>query len=191
MWLAELLRDKGVSAAFFITGDKARALVRRQRLDVFEALRSHDIGYHTNHHSTHPTIAEYLEPCGWADGVAEGRAPRTLRSGPDPGPVRQAAVRLRHRRHFLGTAGTRRARRAGHPRPRPFVQQDRWRPQSALVRGGPVFRPLRSDRARGGRPPGPGPLHRPDRPAAADHPARGAVRGPHPAPSISAIPPCS
>lgn len=81
VWLAELLRDKGVSAAFFITGDKARALVRRQRLDVFEALRSHDIGYHTNHHSTHPTIAEYLEPCGWADGVAE--VARRERSGAD------------------------------------------------------------------------------------------------------------
>ncbi|MYU23650.1 polysaccharide deacetylase family protein [Streptomyces sp. SID8352] len=71
VWLADLLREKDVNGAFFLTGDKARALRQRQRLDVFEALRGHDVGYHTNHHSTHPTVAEYLEPHGWADGVAE------------------------------------------------------------------------------------------------------------------------
>ncbi len=64
VWLAETLRDKGVPAAFFVTGDKARALVRRQRLDEM-CIRD------TNHHSTHPTVAEYLEPRDWAGGVAE------------------------------------------------------------------------------------------------------------------------
>ncbi|MER5355642.1 polysaccharide deacetylase family protein [Kitasatospora sp. NPDC002551] len=69
--VAGLLRERGARAAFFVTGDKARALVRRGRPDVFEALRAHDVGYHTNHHSTHPTVAEYLERRDWADGVAE------------------------------------------------------------------------------------------------------------------------
>ncbi|MEU2433112.1 polysaccharide deacetylase family protein [Streptomyces sp. NPDC007861] len=80
-WLADMLRKRGVSGAFFLTGDKARALVRRQRHDVFEALRTHDIGYHTNHHSTHPTVAEYLAPLDWAKGVAEVVAQE--RSGAD------------------------------------------------------------------------------------------------------------
>jgi len=69
--VASLLSSRGIRATFKVVGEKARTLERRGRKDVIEALGRHDIGYHSNFHSVHPTPAEYLAVCGWADGVAE------------------------------------------------------------------------------------------------------------------------
>lgn len=69
--LAELLTQRGVRATFKVVGEKARTLERRGRKDVIVALRQHDIAYHANFHSVHPTPTEYLADCGFADGVAE------------------------------------------------------------------------------------------------------------------------
>jgi hypothetical protein len=69
--LAEMLTARGVRATFKIVGEKARVLEKRGRTDVIEALKKHDIGYHANYHSVHPTPAEYLADCGLLDGMAE------------------------------------------------------------------------------------------------------------------------
>ena len=69
--LAELLSQRNVRATFKVVGEKARVLEKRGRADVIAALRQHEIGYHTNFHSVHPTPAEYLAECGLLDGVAE------------------------------------------------------------------------------------------------------------------------
>ena len=69
--LADLLSRRGIRATFKLVGEKARVLEKRGRRDVIDALRRHDIGYHSNWHSVHPTVAEYLADAGWADGVAE------------------------------------------------------------------------------------------------------------------------
>src|SRR3989440_10955309 len=69
--LCELLTERGIRATFKIVGEKARVLERRGRRDVIEALKKHDIGYHTDFHSVHPTPSEYLADCGWLDGIAE------------------------------------------------------------------------------------------------------------------------
>ncbi len=69
--LAEFLTGLGVKATFKIVGEKARVLEQRGRTDVIEALRKHDIGYHTNWHSRQPTVAVYLQNAGWEDGIAE------------------------------------------------------------------------------------------------------------------------
>ena len=69
--VAEILTARGVRATFKLVGEKARRLERRGRADVIAALRKHDIGYHSNLHSVHPTPAEYLAEYGWPDGVAE------------------------------------------------------------------------------------------------------------------------
>jgi hypothetical protein len=52
---------------------------------VIAALKKHDIGYHSNYHSVHPTPSEYLAECGWADGVAEF----VRREGPGAADVRR------------------------------------------------------------------------------------------------------
>jgi hypothetical protein len=69
--LADLLSGRGVRATFKIVGEKARTLVKRDRTDVIEALKRHDIAYHSNFHSVHPTITEYLADTGLLDGTDE------------------------------------------------------------------------------------------------------------------------
>jgi hypothetical protein len=69
--LADFLRAEKVRATFKVVGEKARTLERRGRKDVIEALKRHEIGYHSNWHSTQPTPAMYLSNLTWDDGVAE------------------------------------------------------------------------------------------------------------------------
>lgn len=68
---ANILRDEGIAATFCIVGEKARLLKQRGRSDVIAALSQHDIGLHTDLHSVHPTIAEYLSVRNREEGVAE------------------------------------------------------------------------------------------------------------------------
>jgi hypothetical protein len=69
--LAIFLTQQGVSATFKVVGEKARTLERRSRQDVIGALERHDIGYHSNTHSQHPTVAEYESTLDWDSGVEE------------------------------------------------------------------------------------------------------------------------
>ncbi len=66
---ARLLTDEGIQATFCVVGERVRQWVQRDRRDVLEALGQHDLGSHTDYHSFHPTIVEYLWDKGWADGV--------------------------------------------------------------------------------------------------------------------------
>src|SRR5882672_12620020 len=69
--LAEMLTTRNIRATFKVVGEKARVLEKRRRDDVIEALKKHDIGYHANFHSVHPTPSEYLADCGLLDGMQE------------------------------------------------------------------------------------------------------------------------
>jgi hypothetical protein len=69
--IAQMLADDGIVASMYVVGEKARLWERRGRTDVITAVRQHDVGLHTDHHSVHPTVSEYLADKGWADGVAE------------------------------------------------------------------------------------------------------------------------
>ncbi len=69
--LAELLTERGLQATMMMVGEKVRLLEQRGRHDVIASLSKHDIGLHSNTHSIHPTVAEYLEDCEWEDGWAE------------------------------------------------------------------------------------------------------------------------
>jgi hypothetical protein len=69
--LAVFLTQQGISATFKVVGEKARTLQRRQRQDVIGALARHEIGYHSNTHSQHPTVAEYEATLDWDQGVEE------------------------------------------------------------------------------------------------------------------------
>lgn len=79
--LAGFLTQQGIRATFKVVGEKARVLERRGRSDVIGALAQHEIGYHSNTHSQHPTPAEYEAPLDWSDGVEEFT--RRERSGYD------------------------------------------------------------------------------------------------------------
>jgi len=69
--LATFCTREGVKANFKLVGEKVRLLVQRGRRDVIEALGKHEIGYHTEFHSVHPTPAQYTSTLGWDEGVAE------------------------------------------------------------------------------------------------------------------------
>jgi hypothetical protein len=69
--LADFLTGEKIRGTFKVVGEKARSLERRGRRDVIAALKHHEIGYHSNWHSTQPTPAMYLSNLGWDDGVAE------------------------------------------------------------------------------------------------------------------------
>ena len=69
--IATMLADDGVVASMYVVGEKARLWERRGRWDVIGAVAQHDVGLHTDHHSVHPTVSEYLAEMGWEDGVAE------------------------------------------------------------------------------------------------------------------------
>ncbi len=69
--LADFLTEEGLVGNFHLTGDYARALKRHGRLDVVEALKKHEIGFHCNHHGAAPFLAGYLEKMNWRDGTTE------------------------------------------------------------------------------------------------------------------------
>ena len=58
--LADMLTARKIRATFKLVGEKARVMEQRGRRDAIDALKQHDIGYHSNFHSVHPTPAEYL-----------------------------------------------------------------------------------------------------------------------------------
>ena len=64
-----LLNELKISGSFLLTGDKLRALESEDR-SLLDGLARHDIGFHSAHHSTHPTIPEYTRGLGWLQARA-------------------------------------------------------------------------------------------------------------------------
>lgn len=66
--LLELLDAKKIRGTFKLVGEKARVLKERGRNDILEMLLKQDVGYHTDMHSQHPTVSEYLENWNFKEG---------------------------------------------------------------------------------------------------------------------------
>lgn len=60
LWIATMLKGRGIQATFPVTAWKVAALQRRRRQDVIDAMGVHAPGFHSTSHSLHPTIAEEL-----------------------------------------------------------------------------------------------------------------------------------
>ena len=69
--LLDCFERQGVQGTWKVVAEKARVLQERGREDVIRALQRQDSGYHTDTHSQHPVLAEYLRSAGWEDGVEE------------------------------------------------------------------------------------------------------------------------
>lgn len=92
LWWARALTRHGLKANICLVGELARALRRRGRKDVLEAYAAHELAYHGDLHSAHPTHAEYLEALDWDAGVArllaeEGRGLADVREITGQSPV--------------------------------------------------------------------------------------------------------
>ena len=112
--LAEMLTRLGIKATFKVVGEKARVLEQRGRKDVIEALKKHEIGYHSNLHSQHPTPAEYLQNTDWDEGVAEFYARESQGVKDIQRIFGQDAKLLWSTRQFVGSAGVSGAEKNGH-----------------------------------------------------------------------------
>ena len=98
LWWARTLTRHGLRGSFCLVGELARALRARGRRDVLEAYAPHEISYHSNLHSAHPTHAEYpggpglgrrrVSPAGggtsWSAGGARGHGSPTRRGPANP-----------------------------------------------------------------------------------------------------------
>lgn len=69
--LLEMMDRIGVRGTFKLVGEKTRVMREHNREDIFDMIKRHEIGYHTNFHSKHPLIVESLEPLGFKDGAVE------------------------------------------------------------------------------------------------------------------------
>ena len=58
LWWAEELHKRKIRASFQMVGEMTRKLKRLNRQDTINAIKKHDIGYHSNYHSVHPTTVE-------------------------------------------------------------------------------------------------------------------------------------
>jgi hypothetical protein len=82
---ADILRELGVPGTFMVVGEKARKLIERGRRDVIAALNRHAVGLHSDMHSLHPVVLEYLHGLSWEQGVdealrREGRGVEAIRA---------------------------------------------------------------------------------------------------------------
>jgi hypothetical protein len=69
--IAKIMERHGVKVVFKIVGEKLRALKKNKRNDVINAISHHDVGYHSDLHSIHPTPTEYVGNLDWDEGVRE------------------------------------------------------------------------------------------------------------------------
>jgi len=69
--LIDMMDKRGIVSSLKIVADKARVLRDRGRFDIINKIAGHEVCYHTDNHSRHPTMTEYLENYGFADGAEE------------------------------------------------------------------------------------------------------------------------
>lgn len=63
--IATILSERKIIGSFHLTGELARSLRDNRRPDVIEALRQHEIGYHSNTHGAYPFIGSICEDNDW------------------------------------------------------------------------------------------------------------------------------
>lgn len=70
LWWAQQLSARGIRGCFQLVGEVVRKLRRTGREDVISALAAHEVDFHTDYHSVHPTHAEAAEKMTLAEAVA-------------------------------------------------------------------------------------------------------------------------
>ena len=66
-----ILKKHNVPVTCKIVSQKVRELIENGRRDVLSAISEHDIGYHSDTHSRHPTAYEYLADLDVIQGAKE------------------------------------------------------------------------------------------------------------------------
>jgi len=71
LWISRAFSARELTATFFVVGEKARLWEERGRTDLIEAVRRHDVGFHSTWHSIHPTMAELCQNRDFLGGMEE------------------------------------------------------------------------------------------------------------------------
>ncbi len=71
LFWTEEFNKRGLKASFNLVGEKARVLLRRGRKRIIQSLKKHEVNFHSNYHSIHPTFPEYLREMEWQEGIKE------------------------------------------------------------------------------------------------------------------------
>ena len=69
LWFAEILTEYGLPGSFMVVGERFRQWEARGRRDVIEALKRHDVSFHSTWHSVHPTTTEICLDKDFAAGM--------------------------------------------------------------------------------------------------------------------------
>ena len=67
----EILRKYRIPVTCKVVAEKARTLLANGRTDVIDAVSRCDVGYHTNTHSRHPTVYEYIAKKNVLEGAED------------------------------------------------------------------------------------------------------------------------
>jgi len=67
----KILEKHDARATCKMVAEKVRTLLEHERTDVISAIAAHDVGYHLDKHSRHPTVYEYLAGLEFLDGARE------------------------------------------------------------------------------------------------------------------------
>ena len=67
--LIDMMDELGIRSSLKVVGEKARVLQARGRRDILDKMAGHEICYHSKDHSRHPTVTEYCETMGFAEGA--------------------------------------------------------------------------------------------------------------------------
>ena len=69
LWFADILTEYGLPGSLMVAGERFRQWERRGRRDVIEAVKRHDVGFHSTWHSVHPTTTEICVDKDLRDGM--------------------------------------------------------------------------------------------------------------------------
>lgn len=70
-YMLNMFEKMGIRTTFKIAGEKIRMLKKHNRWDLIKALGRHELCYHTQYHTFHPTIIQFTEPLRFSEGAAE------------------------------------------------------------------------------------------------------------------------
>ena len=72
--LIDMMDSMGIRGTFKVVGEKIRMLEKSGCQNIINKLKNHDIGFHTDLHSCHPTVSEYCNGLSFSEGAKKFEA---------------------------------------------------------------------------------------------------------------------
>lgn len=69
LWWMQTLKERNIQGSFQLVGELVKTWVKEGRQDLLEAIRHHEVGYHTQWHSLHPVHVSALYDKDLQEGI--------------------------------------------------------------------------------------------------------------------------